>query len=581
MSIKLPGVILLLILLQTSSIAQTFSNYPYKEEVEANRTVTYAQAIEQYHLMAGYDDRIMMSAAGMSDIGLPIHVVVVDKDGEFAPESARERGKVVLMINNGIHPGEPDGIDATLWLVQNIITTNDYDKLLDHAVIVIIPVYNIGGALMRNSTLRASQNGPEAYGFRGNGQNLDLNRDFIKCDSRNARTFSEIFTRWDPDILIDNHVSNGADYSYVMTMLATQADKLGYHQGQYLRHEMLPDLYKKMEVRSFPMCPYVNVWGTTLDKGLPGFIDGPRYSSGYAALFQTFSFVPETHMLKPYHSRVKATYAFMESMIEFISEHYIAIISSRAKARQEVADAKQMPLRWEQDQNRADTFLFRGYAYEYVTSAVSGLPRLKYYRDRPESWKLPYYAYANVSSTIDVPAAYILPQAYYHVAERLRSNGIIMHAFDRDTAITGSVYRITNVDFARGPYEGHFIHSNVQVEKTSVKKQLLKGDFYIPTNQRAKRYLIEVLEPQGMDAFFIWNFFDGILNRKEGFSDYVFEDEAAEMLRNNPDLDTELKEAIASDPRLKESAFGQLNFIYQRSKYAEPNAMVYPVMRIE
>jgi hypothetical protein len=132
------------------------------------------------------------------------------------------------------------------------------NKLLDHTVIVIIPVYNISGALARNGTVKSKRS--EMYGFQGNGQYLDLNRDFIKCDSKNALSITALFTKWDPDILIDNHVSNGADYSYVMTMLVGQPDKLGHGQQEFLRKTMLPDLYGRMEKRGF-LCRLMSMYG--------------------------------------------------------------------------------------------------------------------------------------------------------------------------------------------------------------------------------------------------------------------------------------------------------------------------------
>jgi len=563
------------------SAQESFTPYPFKKEVEANRSVTYAKVIELYKAMASKDKRIQVNEVGMTDVGISLHEVIVDINSDFNPGDARRRKKNVLFINNGIHPGEPDGIDATLWLVQDILTDPKKSALLERLVLVIIPVYNIDGALVRNTSLRASQNGPAEYGFRGNGQNLDLNRDFIKCDTKNAMSFSELYTKWDPEIFIDNHVSNGADYTYTMTMLASHPDKLGYGQAAFLRTQMLPDLYTRMDIKSFPMCPYVNVWGTTPDKGLPGFIDSPRYASGYGSLFQSFCFVPETHMLKPYDQRVKATYAFMMSMIEYNAENYVSVKIERAKAIRDMKAAQKMPVAWEMDKIKNDTFNFKGYDYAYVNSEVSGLPRLKYFRDKPVTWKVPYYGYANVTTMVDVPTSYILPQAYYKVVERMKMNGVKMVKIGQDTVIKGQAYKIIKSESIKNPYESHFGHYNTQVEAIEVTKQFLKGDYIIPTDQRAKRYIVETLEPQATDSYFNWNFFDGILNRKEGFSDYVFEDEAAELLKKDPSLRTALDKAIEADPALKTNAFGQLNFIYERSKYGEPWANVYPVVKVK
>jgi hypothetical protein len=99
-------------------------------------------------------------------------------------------------------------------------------KVPQNTIISTIPIYNIG-ALNRNSTTRANQDGPEIYGFRGNGRNYDLNRDFIKSDTKNTKSFAELFHKLNPDVFIDNHVSNGADYQYKLTYIMTQQNQLG------------------------------------------------------------------------------------------------------------------------------------------------------------------------------------------------------------------------------------------------------------------------------------------------------------------------------------------------------------------
>ena len=221
---------------------------------------------------------------GPTDSGEPLHLIVVDIDKDFNPVSIRAKGKSILFINNGIHPGEPDGIDACLKLLNELSVAKDLNEQLKNVVLCIIPVYNIDGALNRNSTSRVNQDGPEEFGFRGNAQNYDLNRDFIKCESLNAQSFTEIFRTWDPDIFVDTHVSNGADYQYVMTLIATQHSKLQEPLGTYLKQNMLPELYSGIAETGYPMCPYINEIKRTPDEGISGFLDLGRYSTGYLSL---------------------------------------------------------------------------------------------------------------------------------------------------------------------------------------------------------------------------------------------------------------------------------------------------------
>jgi hypothetical protein len=292
--------LLLLISLPFISLSQKFTTK--FEESNGTQTPIYTEAIDWWKKLDAASPYVSIKEMGPTDAGYPLHLVLVSWDKDFDISSTRKKNKTIILVNNGIHPGEPDGIDASMLLVKEIIDPAHH--IPENVVLAIIPVYNIGGALNRSSNYRVDQNGPEEFGFRGNSQNLDLNRDFIKCDSKEALTFTKIFHYLDPDIFVDNHVSNGADYQHVMTLLTTQHNKLGGKLGEFLNQDFEPALYKTMKNMGWDLVPYVNHFGETPEKGWSEFWDSPRYSSGYGALWSTFSFVPETHMLKPYGQRV-------------------------------------------------------------------------------------------------------------------------------------------------------------------------------------------------------------------------------------------------------------------------------------
>ena len=176
----------------------------------------------------------------MSDAGYPYQLVLYSNDGTADPEQWHAKGKLVILIINGIHPGEPDGIDASMMLIRDLV--DGKIRIPDQIALAVIPVYNIGGALNRNSFSRVNRDGPAAYGFRGNAQNLDLNRDFTKCDSKDARSFTEIFHWLSPEVQLDNHVSDGADYQYTMTLISTQWNKLGGALGKFAHEQFDPAL---------------------------------------------------------------------------------------------------------------------------------------------------------------------------------------------------------------------------------------------------------------------------------------------------------------------------------------------------
>jgi len=549
------------------------------ERTQGRETATYTECINYYRQLDQRFPQIKLLEMGLTDAGYPLHLAIFSGQGNFDFSQLHRQNKRIILINNGIHPGEPDGIDASMLLLRDLALGKKH--LPDNVVLAVIPVYNIGGALNRSPDFRVDQNGPDAFGSRGNAQNLDLNRDFIKADSKNARSFQQIYQLTDPDVFVDNHVSNGADYQHVVTLLSTQHNKLGGVMGDYLDKEFEPGLYKLMKARGYDLIPYVNHFGETPDSGWTQYFDGPRYSSGYVALFHTFGFIPETHMLKPYPQRVKATYELMECFIQFVSEHSAAIKSIRDQTKQTVKTQTNFPLEWKTDMSQHSTITFKGYAAGHKPSEVSGLPRLYYDRSKPYERQIPFYNVAEPGSFVQKPAAYIIPQGWWTVIDLLKNSNVQMQRLAHDTAITVEAYHITDYKTAARPYEKHYLHSQVKVAATQEKIAFLKGDYYIPLNQNANRYLVETLEPTGGDSFFAWNFFDAILAPKEGYSSYVFEDTAAEYLRRHPEVKAELEKRKATDTAFAHDASAQLDFVYNHSQYAEPGYLRYPVYRIK
>lgn len=196
------------------------------EKGNGNQTTTYEECITFYHELDRLYEEVSYFSYETTSVGKSLDLVVISKEKNFDANALRTSDKRIYLINNGIHPGEPDGIDASMMFARDVLTKEELKPILDHVVILIIPAYNVSGMLNRGSFSRVNQNGPEEYGFRGTAQNYDLNRDFVKCDSREAIAFTQIFQQWKPEIMVDTHVSNGADYQYTMTLISTQPDKL-------------------------------------------------------------------------------------------------------------------------------------------------------------------------------------------------------------------------------------------------------------------------------------------------------------------------------------------------------------------
>lgn len=548
------------------------------EQSKGTQTPTYFEIIDWWQKIDQQSAYVKMQTMGMTDAGFPLHLIIVSADKDFNFENHRKKNKRIILINNGIHPGEPDGIDASMLLVRDI-ASNKY-KLPTNIILAIIPVYNIGGCLNRSNNYRVDQNGPEEFGSRGNSQNLDLNRDFIKCDSKDARAFTEIFHLTDPDVFIDNHVSNGADYQHVMTLLTSQHNKMGKELGEFMNKEFEPGIYKMMKGKGYDLIPYVNHFGDKPENGWSEFWDSPRYGSGYGSLWDTFSFVPESHMLKPYDQRVKATYALMQSFIEYSSANSEAIKKARTESKNAAKTATSFPISWTLDKTRSQQFLFKGYESGKKPSDISGQLRLYYDRSKPFEKNISLYNQYVQKEIIQKPVAYIIPQGWWKVIDLLKLNKVQMSQLKKDTVIEVETYKIEEYKASPRQYEMHHPNSEVKISSSLQKIKFRKGDWYIPMNQVANRFLIETLEPQAEDSYFTWNFFDAILGQKEGFSDYAFEDIAADYLKSNKDLQEKLKQRQLSDTAFAKNGRAQLNFVYQNSPYFEPDYLRYPVYRL-
>lgn len=547
-----------------------------------NQTTTWSDCVAWYEALARrYPSVLRFGVIGTSDAGLPIHAGVVSADGVFGREQIKGSGRPVFFNNNGIHPGEPEGVDGCMALVRDFCTQPARLAALGETVFIFIPLYNVDGSINRANTSRVNQDGPEQFGFRGNSRHLDLNRDFVKCDTLTAQVFNRFFTSWDPDVMVDTHTSNGADYSYTMTLIHTQPDKLGGELGGFLRDTMLPALYADMAQRGWPTCPYVNPVQDSPDHGIADFLETARFSTGYAALHHTIGFMPETHMLKPFKDRYESMRALVESALDFTVKHAGQIQQLRRAAKAAGRTRAEWPIHWAMDEANPGSFRFKGYEAKYKPSVLGGYTRLHYDRNSPWERDIAWYNRFNADITVTAPKAYVIPQAWREAIERLQLNGVHIERVAADRMEEVDYYHIVSVASRPSAYEGHMFHDDVQLEKRRAQVLLRAGDHIVALNQDAARYIVETLEPLAHDSFFRWGFFNSVLEKKEAYSDYVFEDEAEQLLLNEPELASKFTEWKAANPGLLSNQEAVLDFIFANcAKYREPEWRRYPVFMI-
>lgn len=563
-----------LLLLLPLLILQAFQGQS-QEPYLANETYTYAEVISEYEqLVADYPKLCALQEHGFSDYGEPMSLFLISKVG-FTKEDFKD--KTVLMVNNGIHPGEPCGVDASVKLAKELLSNPSL--ISEEVVIGIIPIYNIGGAMNRGCCSRTNQNGPKEYGFRGNAKNLDLNRDFIKADSKNTLAFYRIFHLLNPHIFIDTHTSNGADYQHIMTLITSQMDKMHPKLRRFTKEKLNPHLFQSMKKSGYDMVPYVHTVDQIPDKGIMDYLETPRYSTGYTNLFNTIGYVSETHMLKTFEERVESTYSLLKITYNYCRDHHDELKSLKREVDYGIGQEESFDINWALDTTRFDMIDFKGYTAEFKPSDVSGQERLFYNREKPFEKQIRYYNRYNPTTTVSRPEYYVIPKSWDFVVKLFEANGIDVFQLNEDAELEVEVYRIARYESVKRPYQGHYLHHHIEVQKEKRKVQYRKGDYVVPTRNANVRFIIETLEPHAADSYLAWNYFDAILQQQEWYSAYVFEDEAADLLKSDPEIKKKFDQRMKDDEAFRENANAQLYYLFQLSSHYEPTHNLYPIAR--
>jgi len=560
------------------------SQFDEEAIMTSNTTPTYEEMVDFFQRYAEKNDDIALYNMGKSDYGLPIYLCVLNAEKDSLKTFNRAQKETSVLVNNAIHPGEPCGINACMQVVIEYSQMPKEAKK-DFPITGIIPAYNIGGMKNRGAYSRANQDGPEEYGFRGNARNLDLNRDFIKMDSKNAWVFSKIFHAIDPEVFIDTHTTNGADYQYVMTYIVPLYDRMPASTREMLFNDLLPYLEENMPKKwNYDLIPYVVSMGKTPDDGISAFNSSPRYAMGYADLFNSLSFTTETHMLKPYQERVRSTYAFVVETIAWTMKNKTKVKQAREKAFEEQMKTEVFHHSFEPDTTFKDSILFKGFDFAYEKSSLTTQKRLKYYRSKPYEKYIPHQFRFLSNKSIEAPDFYIIGGQEEKVINRLRANSISFRTLEKDSVISKAKrLKVDHFSANKTPYEGHFLHKEVDItEKEEEKVPIKKGDIIVPVNQKNKLFLVSVLEPEMEDSYFRWNFFDSYLMQKEYFSPYIFEDIAVKFLAENPSIEKEYRAKQKNDEEFASNRWAQLYWIYKRTPHFESSTyFTLPIIKVD
>lgn len=552
----------------------------YYEQSGFKKTPQYYETIDYCRKLERASPWIKVLSFGKSPEGRDLVLVVASKDKAFSATTARKTDKAILLVQNGIHAGEIDGKDACLMLLRDIAITKTKSSLLDNVILLVIPIYNVDGHERFGPYNRINQNGPEEMGWRVTGQNLNLNRDYMKADAPETQAWLKIFNEWLPDFFIDSHVTDGADYQHIVTYGIEKYANIAEPVRSWVNEKYVP-MISELKTNSIPVAPYISL-RDHLDpvKGLQSGVAPPRLSTPYVALHNRPALLIETHMMKDYQSRVEGTYQTIVATMELMNKEYKSLRKATRDADEQTAKSIEnpFPIRFQTMDVPNRMFHYLGFKQTNESSDISGGTWIKYTKE-PFEVDIPHFDSVVVSKTIELPVAYLIPSQWQEVINRLKIHGVKVERLKNQVELEVEMYRFSNAKWQQSPYEGRH-PVTYEVEKFKDRRMFPAGTAVVRLNQRAARVAIHALEPEAPDAFVAWGFFDAVFEQKEYTEDYVMEPMAREMISKDSALKKEFESKLQSDTLFAKSPFARLNYFYQHSPYWDKNVNLYPVARL-
>lgn len=557
----------------------------HAELTDYRETPNYTDTVAFARRLAHASSALEFEIFGQSGQGRDLPLLIGSESHTFTPEEAHAHGKAVVLVQACIHSGEPDGKDAGFALLRDIAITKTVTGILENVVLLFIPLYNADGHERSSPYNRINQDGPAEMGWRTTATYQNLNRDYMKVDTPETRAWLGLWNQWKPDLFIDCHVTDGADYRSVIT----------YHHEHHAGVDQAVVSWER-DVFGGKVAPATAAAGheiswylefidnRDLTLGTRDFNGSPRFSTGYVPARNRPGILIETHMLKDYRSRVLATYDFLRAALVEVNRDPQRLRQVGREADERTAAAgrsfdpdRTFPLDFELT-DETTAFELKAFQYETEESDVSGELRVIYGRE-PLDLTVPMYQTFRVTKAVAPPLQYIVPAQWTNVIEVLHAHGLEIHFLAEAAAIEVESYRFTNVQWPEEPFEGRHM-PRFDVERAMETMMFPAGSVVVPVAQASGKVILNLLEPEAPDSLARWGFFNAIFEEKEYAEHYILESLAREMMAKEPALRQEFEERLATDAEFAASASERLRFFYKKSPYWDPQLNLYPVGRI-
>lgn len=547
-------------------------------------TVTYEECIDFSIQLANNSSIIHYTIIGESPQKRAIPMLIIDKDGLIKAQDIKNTGRSILYVQAGIHAGEPDGTDAMFLVLRDMLVHKKHLELLENVSILFIPSFNVDGLARMGPYNRINQNGPKEMGWRTNSLNLNLNRDYMKADSPEMKAWLEVFNEYLPDLFIDCHTTDGADYQYVATYALETFGNMEEELTKWTKDVYEPYLINEMTKKDSPIFPYVTFknWHDPRS-GLVRSVGTPMISQGYTALQNRIGLLIETHMLKPYKPRVFATKDIIIATLEIMNKDNQKLKDLNHAADVKMSSAKHSPnklaIRYDVDYTDTAYVDFLGVEYDIVHSDLTGGDWFQY-SDKETTFNLHLFEKNKVSEEAELPLAYIIPVEYQDVQNIIKAHGIEHWATTESKEILIDTYKFSNQKWRSSSFEGKQGLSKFDLEEVQKKIRFEAGAMVVPVHQRALKVLVYLLEPKADNSLASWGFFNSSMERKEYAETYVMEKMAREMIVKDPKLLEEFEQWKTDKPGVEQNQWAQTMWFFAKTKYWDQKKDIYPVGKI-
>ncbi|MFN3229504.1 MAG: M14 family metallopeptidase [Asticcacaulis sp.] len=538
---------------------------------------SYDETVAFARKMADASPLLRLEVFGRSPEGRELVALVASKDGETL-DPAKPR----LLIQAGIHPGEIDGKDAGFMLLRDIAFKGKA-ALLDRVNVVFVPIFSVDGHERNSPYSRPNQRGPVTQGWRHTAQNLNLNRDYAKAGAPEMQAMIGLINRFDPDLYLDLHVTDGLDYQHDITYVF---EAWGGHEsrspegGRWLDTVYRPAVDAALSAMGHKPAPYIS----PLDNSAPekGLSVGPgavRFSTGYGDARRLPTVLVETHSLKPYRQRVLGTYVLLEATLKAAAEQGTALRAAR------LADQAKRPskvvLGWEEAKTPYATFRFGPVSRDSVVSPVTGTPVVRWTGKTLPSVDVPVFGSVPAAHAV-VPEAYYVPAHKTEVIARLKAHGLKAETLTAPRTVSLQMGRFAQIahDPKTREMEGQFPVSFSGLTWAEETVTFAPGSLVVPTDQPLGELAVLLLEPDSRDSFLAWGYFPEIQQRVEYMEAYAIAPMGEAMMKADPKLKAEFEAKLAADKAFADSPFARLQFFYERSPYYDRHFRRYPVGKV-